>query len=195
MSSREGPIDFAKQIALTKIDSHPATQSFSRETKATRSPVPIPQTNEYPSLPTGYDVSKHVSTGRRDCLLTVGFDRRRRRIPRFLIQLYYRISTDPIEWTWIARMDHNETSALGHDVYHEGLHVDVDRQSKRTVHLKLAHSPYHRVEEMSSAAVSTTSNARPRTLLTSTRSVGHQNGHRRGRTVVNHHPGLSLRNG
>jgi len=58
-----------------------------------------------------------------------------------LIQLYYRISTDPIEWTWIARMDHNETSALGHDVYHEGLHVDVDRQSKRTVHLKLAHSP------------------------------------------------------
>ena len=93
-----------------------------------------------PSLPTGYDVSKHVSAGRRDCLITVGFDRRSRRIPRFLVQLYYRVSTDPIKWTWIARMDHNETSALGHDVYHEGLHVDVDRQSKRPVHLKLAHS-------------------------------------------------------
>lgn len=94
-----------------------------------------------PSLPTGYDVSKHVSAGRRDCLLTVGFDRRRQRIPRFLVQLYYRVSTDPIEWTWVARMDHNETSALGHDVYHEGLHVDVARRSTWTVHLKLAHSP------------------------------------------------------
>ncbi|MUW13473.1 hypothetical protein GJ633_01525 [Halorubrum sp. CBA1125] len=94
-----------------------------------------------PSLPTGYDVSKHVFAGRRDCLLTVGFDRRRQRIPRFLVQLYYRVSTDPIEWTWIARMDHNETSALGHDVYHEGLHVDVDRRSGPAAHLKLAHSP------------------------------------------------------
>ena len=94
-----------------------------------------------PSLPTGYDVSKHVPAGRRDCLLTVGFDRHQQHIPRFLVQLHYRIATDPIEWTAIARMDHNETSALGHDVYDEGLHVDVARRSKSTVHLQLAHAP------------------------------------------------------
>ncbi len=38
-------------------------------------------------------------------------------------------------------MDHNEVSALGHDVYHEGLHVDVARRSQSTVHLQLAHAP------------------------------------------------------
>lgn len=94
-----------------------------------------------PSLPTGYDVSKHVPAGRRDCLLTVGFDQLQQHIPRFLVQLHYRVATDPIEWTAIARMDHNETSTLGHDVYHEGLHVDIVRRSQPTVHLQLAHTP------------------------------------------------------
>ena len=94
-----------------------------------------------PSLPTGYDVAKHVPVGRRDCLLTVGFDQRQQHIPRFLVQLHYRVATDPIEWTAIARMDHNETSSLGHDVYREGLHVDVARRSQPTVHLQLAHAP------------------------------------------------------
>ena len=97
-----------------------------------------------PSLPTGYDVSKHVPAGRRDCLLTVGFDQHQQHIPRFLVQLHYRVATDPIEWTAIARMDHNETSTLGHDVYHEGLHVDVARRSQPTVHLQLTHAPLPR---------------------------------------------------
>ncbi|MBP1923697.1 hypothetical protein J2751_002742 [Halorubrum alkaliphilum] len=94
-----------------------------------------------PSLPIGYDVSKHVPAGRRDCLLTVGFDQHQQHIPRFLVQLHYRVAIDPIEWTAIARMDHNETSSLGHDVYREGLHVDVARRSQPTVHLQLAHAP------------------------------------------------------
>jgi len=94
-----------------------------------------------PSLPTGYDVSKHVPAGRRDCLLTVGFDQHQQHIPRFLVQLHYRVAIDPIEWTAIAQMDHNETSALGHDVYHEGLHVDISRHSQPTVHLQLEHAP------------------------------------------------------
>lgn len=94
-----------------------------------------------PSLPTGYDVSKHVHAGRSDCHLTVGFDRQRSHIPRFLVQLHYQVSTDPVRWKTIARMDHNETSAMGHDVYQEGLHVDVDRCSTRTVHLGAAHPP------------------------------------------------------
>lgn len=36
-------------------------------------------------------------------------------------------------------MDHNETSVMGHDVYHEGLHVDVHRRSSSTVHLHVSH--------------------------------------------------------
>lgn len=92
-----------------------------------------------PSLPAGYGVTKHAPVGRRDCLLTVGFDRHRGHIPRFLVQLHYQVATDPIQWTAIARMDHNETSATGHDVYREGLHVDVTRRSGGTVHLKFSH--------------------------------------------------------
>jgi len=38
-------------------------------------------------------------------------------------------------------MDHNETSALRLDVYHEGLHVDIVRRSQPTVHLQLPHAP------------------------------------------------------
>lgn len=36
-------------------------------------------------------------------------------------------------------MDHNETSAIGHNVYREGLHVDIDRRSGQEVHLNLKH--------------------------------------------------------
>ena len=38
-------------------------------------------------------------------------------------------------------MDHGETPNQGHDVYQEGLHVDVARRSKRTVHLQIRHGP------------------------------------------------------
>lgn len=93
-----------------------------------------------PSPPTGYDVAKHVSHGRADCHLTVGFDREQGHIPRFLVMLHYQISSAP-EWEAIARMDHNETSTTGHDVYREGLHVDIVRRSKKTVHLDISHAP------------------------------------------------------
>lgn len=92
-----------------------------------------------PSLPSGYDVAHHVSCSRVDCHVTVGFDLEQGHIPRFLVYLHYRTATDPVEWTGIARMDHNETSSTGHDVYREGLHVDVARRSKRTVHLQVRH--------------------------------------------------------
>lgn len=93
-----------------------------------------------PSPPDGYDTAYHVDPGRRDCLLTVGFDRDRRVITRFIIQLHYRDPDGPLEWERIARMDHNETSTLGHDVYKEGLHVDVYRRSSNPVHLALSHT-------------------------------------------------------
>lgn len=92
------------------------------------------------SPPAGYDVSKHVHAGRSDCHITVGFDREGTHIPRFLVQLHFQATTDPVRWQAIARMDHNETSATGHDVYREGLHVDIDRRSSETVHLGLRHS-------------------------------------------------------
>ncbi len=94
-----------------------------------------------PSLPSGYDVAKHVDADRPDCHLTVGFDREEGRIPRFLILLHYQTATDPIRWGELARMDHNETAVLGHDVYDEGLHVDISRRSERTVHIDVPHAP------------------------------------------------------
>lgn len=92
-----------------------------------------------PSLPSGYDETRHVQAGRPDCHITVGFDQQQLQIPRFIVQLHYQTSTDPLEWSEIARMDHNETSVQGHDVYQEGLHVDVRRQSQSTVHLHVSH--------------------------------------------------------
>lgn len=94
-----------------------------------------------PSRPTGYDVAYHVSSGRPICHITVGFDLEEGHVPRFLVYLHYRTSTNPVEWTAIARMDHNETPGQGHDVYLEGLHVDVAHRSERLIHLKVPHSP------------------------------------------------------
>jgi len=91
-----------------------------------------------PSLPTGYDSAKLVDAGRPDCQLTVGFDSHRGHVPRFLVQLHYQApGTD--WWETIARIDHNKTSLLGHDVYQEGLHVDVERRTDEEVHLELLH--------------------------------------------------------
>ncbi len=98
-----------------------------------------------PTPPTGYDVSKAVQAGRRDCQITVGFDRQQGHIPRFLVQLHYIKSTSPLRWKDIARIDHNETSTTGHNVYREGLHVDVDRRSSKEVQLKLRHGPLPRL--------------------------------------------------
>lgn len=94
----------------------------------------------HPSRPTGYDVAHHISCGRSDCHITIGFDHKQGHILRFLVLLHYQTSTAPVNWTEIARMDHNETPNQGHDVYQEGLHVDVARQSKRAVHLQIRHA-------------------------------------------------------
>lgn len=93
-----------------------------------------------PSLPSGYDVTKHVDVGRSDCHLTAGFDQEQGHIPRFLVLLHYQSETNPVQWDEIARMDHNETAPLGHDVYQEGLHVDVSRRHGETLHLQAPHT-------------------------------------------------------
>jgi len=94
-----------------------------------------------PSLPSGFDVAKHVDAGRPDCHLTVGFDRVLGRIPRFLVQIRYQADTDPVRWAELARMDHNDTAPLGHNVYQEGLHVDISRRHGCTAHLDVPHAP------------------------------------------------------
>jgi hypothetical protein len=93
-----------------------------------------------PSLPTGYDEAHDVLAGQSGCHITFGFDRWRSHLPRFLVQLHYQIGVNPVRWTEIARMDHNETSPQGHNVYREGLHVDVARRSGPAVHLQVSHS-------------------------------------------------------
>ncbi len=94
-----------------------------------------------PSSPSGYDVSKHVDAGCPDCHLTVGFDCEQGNIPRFLILLHYQTDADPVRWNEIARMDHNETTLSGHDVYREGLHVDISHRRGTPVHIDLSHGP------------------------------------------------------
>jgi hypothetical protein len=89
-------------------------------------------------IPDGYDVSKQVQSVQPDCVLTVGFDRRQYQIRRFLVRLHS-FDTDDSEWTTVAQFDHNEVEDSGHDVYVEGLHVDVYRKDDARVKLR----PYH----------------------------------------------------
>jgi len=98
-----------------------------------------------PPLPSGYDVSKRVDAGSSNYHITVRLNRERGYIPRFLVQLQYQVDTDPVRWIEIARMDHNEMDPLGHDVYQEGLHVDIARRSADTVHLEVRHGPLEEI--------------------------------------------------
>ena len=82
-----------------------------------------------PSHPSGYDTTMDIPVSRSDCHLTVGFDRQGTHIPRFLIQLHYATSFAPVHWESVARFDHNETGSDGHDVYQEGIHIDISKQS------------------------------------------------------------------
>lgn len=93
-------------------------------------------------LPSGYDESRRVAKGRGDCQVTFGFDRDGTDIPRFLVQLSYATSMYPT-WDWIdiARFDHNETAPTGHDIYSEGIHIDVRTPSRRYVTLRPSHDP------------------------------------------------------
>lgn len=94
-----------------------------------------------PSHPSGYDVTKDVPTSRIDCHITVGFDRQGTHLPRFLVCLHHTTSFSPVQWTSIARADHNETGASGHDIYREGLHIDVSKAAGDEVKLYPSQTP------------------------------------------------------
>ena len=91
--------------------------------------------------PSGYDVTKSVDATRSDCLITVGFDKQPGHISCFLVRLHYRTGVFPLQWAAIARVDHNESGTDGHDVYTEGLHIDIDRKSSPEVTLHPRHAP------------------------------------------------------
>lgn len=97
-----------------------------------------------PAHASGYDVSKDVPVSRGDCHITVGFDKQKTHIPRFLVRLHYATSFLPARWTEIARFDHNETAATGHNVYQQGLHIDVKRKSGQGVTLYPSHGKLNR---------------------------------------------------
>lgn len=92
-------------------------------------------------LPSGYDVSKALRVPNNSCQLTVGFDKNRGHIPRFVVRLHYITQLWPrVTWTTIARFDHNETPRKGHDVYKQGLHIDVLADGGPMVKLYPRHS-------------------------------------------------------
>lgn len=75
--------------------------------------------------PSGYDTHYSVETPRRDALLSVGIDTTAGTVDRFLVQLHYTRCFHPRRAAAISRIDHNPASRFGHDLYNEGLHVDV----------------------------------------------------------------------
>lgn len=74
---------------------------------------------------TGYEKQYVVETPRRGVRVAVGLDTTSGEVDRFLVQLRYDTAVLPLRTVDIARIDHNPTSPHGHDLYAEGLHVDV----------------------------------------------------------------------
>lgn len=90
--------------------------------------------------PSGYDRHYTVRTPRGDCTLGVGFDTTRGDVTRFLVQLQYgntRVRSDSVA---IARIDHNQADATGHDLYAEGLHVDLTKPDGTEIKVRPPHS-------------------------------------------------------
>lgn len=82
--------------------------------------------------PTGYDVHFKKGTSKGDCTITVGFDQDASNcIIRFMVELRYLENPRPMIWQFIARFDHNSVDDTGHDVYNEGLHIDVKIEGGR----------------------------------------------------------------
>lgn len=89
--------------------------------------------------PSGYPINYVVKTNRGDCLIGVGIEHTQGNVNRFLTQLQYQIQVQ--NWTQIARIDHNPVDPSGHDLYNEGLHVDVVRLNSPNQKIWPNHSP------------------------------------------------------
>lgn len=83
--------------------------------------------------PTGYDKAHEKPCSRGDCVIGVGWDVYRGSIIRFLVDLQYTESLLSPSYTQIARFDHNPTTANGHDIYREGIHIDVAQKDGQDI--------------------------------------------------------------
>jgi len=88
-----------------------------------------------PPTPSGYDQSYSVICRTHSkCQLTVGIDVHAGDVVRFVVRLHYPLSRASTQWETIARFDHN-AGVGGHDIYDEGLHIDVKPPSgKQKIH-------------------------------------------------------------
>lgn len=89
----------------------------------------------------GYDRNYGIETDRTDSRILVRFDTHRGDLQRFAVQLQHRETYFADDWVTIAQFDHDPSNPSGHDVYEEGLHIDVVRDDSNTETLRLRHGP------------------------------------------------------
>ena len=73
---------------------------------------------------TNYDTTYGVHTSHPGCRIVVRFDTTGGRLDRFVVQLQ-RTDSAATGWETLAQIDHAPEDPNGHDVYSEGIHVDV----------------------------------------------------------------------
>lgn len=79
-----------------------------------------------------YDTNFGVRTDHPVCRIVVRFDKRNGVLERFAVQLQESdLAGD--NWGTIAQIDHAPNDAGGHDLYAEGLHVDVYQEDGSTL--------------------------------------------------------------
>lgn len=57
--------------------------------------------------------------------IVVRFDKPRQRVTRFIVQLQRLTNVFESTWETFAQIDHEPANPQGHDLYREGIHVDV----------------------------------------------------------------------
>lgn len=73
-----------------------------------------------------------------NCRIVVRFDKVRGALDRFVVQL--QLQKAPETWTTIAQIDHAPRDNNGHDLFVEGVHVDIYRQNGRQLKLHPDHA-------------------------------------------------------
>jgi len=75
----------------------------------------------------GYDRYGRRPTDHENCALSYGFNTSLNEITSFQVKLFHSPTRTIRNWSEIARIDHNPGGINGHDLYSEGIHVDVVR--------------------------------------------------------------------
>jgi hypothetical protein len=86
---------------------------------------------------TVYGTTFGVHVDHDHCRIVVRFDKERGSLDRFAVQLQAQATP---AWKTIAQIDHAPRDANGHDLYVEGLHVDIYRRNGEELKLYPAHT-------------------------------------------------------